>query len=59
MPRVGFEPTIPVFERAEAVHALGRAATVICVNIPTGGQNNGTIIFSHTVPNWSYAAEAN
>jgi hypothetical protein len=29
MPRVGFEPTIPVFERAKTVHALGRAATVI------------------------------
>jgi hypothetical protein len=30
MPRVWFEPTIPVFERAKTVHALGRrAATVI------------------------------
>jgi hypothetical protein len=29
MPRVGFEPTIPVFERAKTVHALDRAATVI------------------------------
>jgi hypothetical protein len=29
MPQVGFEPTIPVFERAKTVHALGRAATVI------------------------------
>jgi hypothetical protein len=28
MPRVGFEPTIPVFERAKIVHALDRAATV-------------------------------
>jgi hypothetical protein len=28
MPRVGFEPTIPVFERAKTVHALDRAATV-------------------------------
>jgi hypothetical protein len=28
MPRVGFETTIPVFERAKAVHALDRAATV-------------------------------
>jgi hypothetical protein len=25
MPRVGFEPTIPVFERAKTVHALDRA----------------------------------
>jgi hypothetical protein len=29
MPRVGFEPTIPVFKRAKTVHALDRAATVI------------------------------
>jgi hypothetical protein len=29
MPRVEFEPTTPVFERAKTVHALDRAATVI------------------------------
>jgi hypothetical protein len=29
MPRVGFEPTIPVFERAKTDHARDRAATVI------------------------------
>jgi hypothetical protein len=29
MPRVGFEPTSPVFERAKTVHALERAATVV------------------------------
>jgi hypothetical protein len=29
MPQVGFQPTIPVFERAKTVHALDRAATVI------------------------------
>jgi hypothetical protein len=29
MPRVGFEPAIPAFERAKTVHALDRAATVI------------------------------
>jgi hypothetical protein len=29
MPLVGFEPTIPAFERAKTVHALDRAATVI------------------------------
>jgi hypothetical protein len=29
MPRVGFEPTIPVFERAKTVHELDFAATVI------------------------------
>jgi hypothetical protein len=30
---VGFEPTIPVFQRAKAVHALDSAATVIGVRI--------------------------
>jgi hypothetical protein len=29
MPRVGFEPMTPVFERPQTVHALARAATVI------------------------------
>jgi hypothetical protein len=29
MPRVGFKPTIPVFERPETVHASDRAATAI------------------------------
>jgi hypothetical protein len=29
MPRVGFDPTIPAFERAKTVHALYCAATVI------------------------------
>jgi hypothetical protein len=29
MPRVGFEPTIPAFERAKTVHALDCTATVI------------------------------
>jgi hypothetical protein len=29
MPRVGFEPTTPVFEWAKTVHALDRAATVV------------------------------
>jgi hypothetical protein len=29
MPRVGFEPTIPAFERAKTVHALDHTATVI------------------------------
>jgi hypothetical protein len=29
MPRVGFEPTIPVFERSKTVHALDRAAIVL------------------------------
>lgn len=29
MPRMGFEPRIPVFERARAVHVLDRKATMI------------------------------
>jgi hypothetical protein len=29
MPRVGFEPTSPAFERAKTFHATDRAATVI------------------------------
>jgi hypothetical protein len=29
MPRVGFEPTVLVFERAKTVHALYRATAVI------------------------------
>jgi hypothetical protein len=33
MPEVGFEPTIPAFERAKRVHALARAATVIGICI--------------------------
>jgi hypothetical protein len=32
MPRVGFEPTTPVFERAKTVYASDRAATVIGLN---------------------------
>jgi hypothetical protein len=33
MPQGGFEPTIPVFERAKTVHALDRASTGIgCIN---------------------------
>jgi hypothetical protein len=32
MPRVGFEPTIPVFERMKTVHVLDRAATVIALD---------------------------
>jgi hypothetical protein len=36
MPQVGFELTIPVFERAKTVHALDRAVTVIgnfCISL--------------------------
>jgi hypothetical protein len=33
MPRVGFETTIPVFERAKTVHALDSVAAVIGIKI--------------------------
>jgi hypothetical protein len=29
MPRVGFEPMIPAFERAKTAHVLDRVATVV------------------------------
>jgi hypothetical protein len=32
MPRVGFEATIPVFERAKMVHALDGVATVVGIS---------------------------
>jgi hypothetical protein len=32
MPRVGFEPKIPAFERAKTVHALDRAGTMIGIS---------------------------
>jgi hypothetical protein len=37
MPRVGFELTIPAFERAKTVHALD-AATVIGKNLKNFGR---------------------
>jgi hypothetical protein len=40
MPRVGFHPTIPEFERAKTVHALDRTVTVI-----------GTITHNHNYKN--------
>jgi hypothetical protein len=42
MPRVRFEPTIPVFERAKTVRALDRGATVI-----------GSGLKKHCLPNES------
>jgi hypothetical protein len=36
MPLVGFEPTVPVFERPKTIHALYRAAIVVgCVTMYT------------------------
>jgi hypothetical protein len=40
MPQVGFEPTIPVFERAKRVHSLDRADTVIGYGESKGGTNS-------------------
>jgi hypothetical protein len=31
MPQVGFDPTIPVFERAKTVRAIDRVASVIAL----------------------------
>jgi hypothetical protein len=44
MPRVGYEPTIPVFERAKTVHALDRAATVIGLYLITVCTTSDTIV---------------
>jgi hypothetical protein len=33
MPHVGFEPMIPVLERAKTVYALDRAATVVSATL--------------------------
>jgi hypothetical protein len=41
MPRLEFEPMIPVFERAKTVHALDRAATVISLPQTTIDQMKG------------------
>jgi hypothetical protein len=39
MPRVGFEPKIPVFERVKTVDALDRAAAVIGTDTESQGIN--------------------
>jgi hypothetical protein len=50
MPRVGFEPTVPVFEREKTVHALERAATInsllgiLVVQIPKIIYSSGLIM---------------
>jgi hypothetical protein len=38
MPGVGFELTIPVFERAKTFHTLDRAATVIGPRVNNGSK---------------------
>jgi hypothetical protein len=40
MPRVGFELTIPAFERAKTVHALDCAASVIGLSFKYPTENN-------------------
>jgi hypothetical protein len=44
MPRVWFEPTTPVFERAKTVHASDRAAIVV------GAANSSTLNIMHLGP---------
>jgi hypothetical protein len=41
MYEVGFEPTIPVFERVKSFHALDRAANVIVNYLSLGLMNIG------------------
>jgi hypothetical protein len=55
IPWVGFEPTIPVFERAKTVHALDRAATVIIRYSYNGGKFRCNIrgVFFRMVANTS------
>jgi hypothetical protein len=43
MPRVGFELTTLVFERAKTVHALDRPATVIGNGDGGGGGGGGNV----------------
>jgi hypothetical protein len=40
MPRVGFEPTIPAFERAKTGHALDGTDTVIGEPLKLGKKNS-------------------
>jgi hypothetical protein len=47
MPQVGFEPTIPAFERAKIVHALDSAVTVISSVAPIGIVIDGIITLSY------------
>jgi hypothetical protein len=45
MPWVGFEPKIPVFQRATTVHVLDRAATVIGIQSPYMSTNENTYYY--------------
>jgi hypothetical protein len=43
MPRVGFEPKIPLFKREKTVHALDRAAAVIGLSMRFPNKNHTSI----------------
>jgi hypothetical protein len=49
MPWVGFEPTIPAFERAKTVHALERAVTVIGEQSNVGMTGNTRRVLGSTL----------
>jgi hypothetical protein len=51
IPRVGFEPTIPMFERAKSVHDLDEAATLM-------GTNFAWIIFRYDSRDYEAPCEA-
>jgi hypothetical protein len=57
MPWVGFEPTIPAFERAKTVHALDRAATVIGRHITHALTNS--VLIKFLSQQWKYGDGAN
>jgi hypothetical protein len=50
MSRVGFEPTIPVFEQAKTVHALDCAATVIVSGYNNNNNNSDSSELTNSLP---------
>jgi hypothetical protein len=54
---LGFEPTIPVFERAKMIHALDRAATVIGISSLLPSYILHSTLLSET-PNLCYSRSA-
>jgi hypothetical protein len=58
MPWVGFEPTIPEFERAKTVHALERAATVIGTKATTLEKQNSITVSSRFLHHSKYIRKA-
>jgi hypothetical protein len=55
MPRVGFEPTIPVLELPKTVHAIDRAATVIGVS----GATRLNYTFQNSPQNYNQISKGN